>query len=153
MQADTDCLRVQLSECWEMVSVSGKNDELAEVDLEAGVGEWRRRGLPPAQSRAERWGAPYHMQFSILFTRCLFWLAPHQFLPCLHDKSGASVGCPLPSPGQSAWARPTTCSSAPSSGGACSGSSIMSACTRLCAGYAGLIYPQICFCLLDFCAP
>ena len=52
-----------------MVSSSGKEDMMSDVDLEAGVGEWRTRGLPPAQSRAQRWGAPYHLQFRILFIR------------------------------------------------------------------------------------
>ena len=39
-------------------------------DLEkGGVAEWRARGLPPAQSKDQRWGAPYHLQFRILFIR------------------------------------------------------------------------------------
>lgn len=41
----------------------------ADAVLENDVAEWRRRGLPPAQSKAQRWGAPYHLQFAILFTR------------------------------------------------------------------------------------
>ena len=50
-------------------SASETAADSVEADLETGVGEWRRRGLPPAQSKAQRWGAPYHMQFAILFTR------------------------------------------------------------------------------------
>lgn len=39
-------------------------------DVEKGsVAMWRARGLPPAQSKDQRWGAPYHQQFSILFIR------------------------------------------------------------------------------------
>lgn len=39
-------------------------------DLESGsVAKWRQRGLPPAQSKDQRWGAPYHLQFRILFIR------------------------------------------------------------------------------------
>ena len=51
-------------------SASEAAADSVEADLETGVGEWRRRGLPPAQSKAQRWGAPYHQQFAILFTRC-----------------------------------------------------------------------------------
>ena len=44
--------------------------ELLEVDLENGVQEWRRRGLPPGQgNKAQRWGASYDLQFRILFIR------------------------------------------------------------------------------------
>ena len=61
-------------------SASEAAADSVEADLETGVGEWRRRGLPPAQSKAQRWGAPYHQQFAILFTRCgpcpsPFWLS------------------------------------------------------------------------------
>ncbi len=46
--------------------VEGGNDG----DVEKGsVAMWRARGLPPAQSKDQRWGAPYHQQFSILFIR------------------------------------------------------------------------------------
>ena len=50
-------------------SASESAADSADADLEAGVAEWRHRGLPPAQSKAQRWGAPYHLQFAILFTR------------------------------------------------------------------------------------
>ena len=41
-----------------------------EGDEEKGsVAMWRARGLPPTQSKDQRWGAPYHQQFSILFIR------------------------------------------------------------------------------------
>lgn len=56
-----------------VVSHSGgaRVDEVDGGDLEkGGVAEWRARGLPPAQSKDQRWGAPYHLQFRILFIRC-----------------------------------------------------------------------------------
>jgi hypothetical protein len=43
---------------------------MAHVDLEIGVSEWRTRGLPPTTTKNMRWGAPYHVQFQILFIRC-----------------------------------------------------------------------------------
>ena len=42
---------------------------LAEVDLEMGVSEWRKKGVPVAETKDKRWGAPYHVQFRILFVR------------------------------------------------------------------------------------
>lgn len=53
-------------------SASETAADSVDADRETGVGEWRKRGLPPAQSKAQRWGAPYHMQFAILFTRWSF---------------------------------------------------------------------------------
>lgn len=50
-------------------SASESQGDSADADLETGIAKWRTRGLPPAQSKAERWGAPYHLQFAILFTR------------------------------------------------------------------------------------
>ena len=48
--------------------------DLAKVtNVEMGVEQWRARGLPPSQSREQRWGASYGLQFRILFMRC----APH----------------------------------------------------------------------------
>ena len=45
-------------------------DPAKAADLEMGVEQWRARGLPPAQSREQRWGASYPLQFRILFMRC-----------------------------------------------------------------------------------
>jgi hypothetical protein len=74
---------VQNGDAMAVVSHSGGAgvDEVDGGDLEkGGVAEWRARGLPPAQSKDQRWGAPYHLQFRILFIRCalpahrLLWL-------------------------------------------------------------------------------
>ncbi|CAL8462005.1 g1536 [Coccomyxa elongata] len=48
--------------------VEGGNDGDGE---KGSVAMWRARGLPPAQSKDQRWGAPYHQQFSILFIRAV----------------------------------------------------------------------------------
>ena len=45
-------------------------DLAKDADPEMGVAQWRARGLPPAQSREQRWGASYPLQFRILFMRC-----------------------------------------------------------------------------------
>ncbi len=42
---------------------------MAELDLEMGASEWRARGLPQSHGKNKRWGAPYHVQFRILFIR------------------------------------------------------------------------------------
>ena len=71
-------------------SASESAADSTDADLEAGVAEWRQRGLPPAQSKAQRWGAPYHLQFAILFTRYLptypaiaYWfVSAHIGSPC-----------------------------------------------------------------------
>ncbi len=51
---------------------------MAELDLEMGASEWRKRGLPAAQAN-RRWGAPYHVQFRILFFRWEPLLFPFPF--------------------------------------------------------------------------
>ena len=63
-------------------SASESQGDSADADLETGIAEWRTRGLPPAQSKAQRWGAPYHLQFAILFTRSVFSLPFHAMAPC-----------------------------------------------------------------------
>ncbi len=73
-------------------SASEAAADSVEADLETGVGEWRRRGLPPAQSKAQRWGAPYHQQFAILFTRCASCLFP---LLSLHMLYLLSLWCQI----------------------------------------------------------
>ena len=63
-------------------SASESQGDSADADLETGIAEWRARGLPPAQSKAQRWGAPYHLQFAILFTRSACSLSNHAIAPC-----------------------------------------------------------------------